>query len=128
MYGYDTASSTTTQLQITSTIPSDLHDETTAAAIEISPDGRFVHASNRGHDSIVRYPIDAEGTLRTPWWTPTGGQQPRFMSRDPTGRILYAANQKTDTIVALAQDETTGVLTPVGSPVPTGTPSAIAFV
>lgn len=127
-YGYDAAGSTTVQLQVTSTIPSDFHDETTAAAIAISRDGRFVHASNRGHDSIVTYPVGAGGMLGTGWWTPTGGAQPRFMTWDPTGQVLYAANQKTDSIVAFGQDQSTGGLIRVGTPVPTGTPSAIAFV
>ncbi|MGV9868684.1 lactonase family protein [Rhodococcus koreensis] len=100
----------------------------TAAAIVISRDGRFVHVSNRGHDSVASFGITPVGSLTPPVLTDTRGHQPRFMTLDPAGGTLYVANQKGDSIVAFALDPVTGRLDRRGEPIATGTPSCITFV
>lgn len=127
-YRYDTLAADLSPTQVISTIPGDFEGDSTAAEIVITHDGRFAYVSNRGHDSIAAFGITPTGALIAPAFTPSGGQQPRFMTLSPDGRTLYAANQKTDTIVAFALESTTGQLIPTGRAIATNTPSSIAFV
>jgi len=96
--------------------------------IAVAPSGRFVYASNRGHDSVVIFTVDpAAGTLSPVGWEPTQGNNPRFIALDPAGAALYAANQDSDTIVAFRVDQQSGTLTPTGQVVAVGSPSTIVF-
>ena len=102
-------------------------DQTTSE-IAVAPSGRFVYASNRGHDSIAIFSVDeATGTLTSVGWESTQGKTPRFFGLDPSGAILYAANQDRDTIVVFRVDQKTGKLTPTGQVVRVGSPSTIVF-
>ena len=70
----------------------------TAAAIRISPDEQYLYASNRGHDSVAAYKIDAGGRLALICITKTEGMEPRDFNITPDGRFLIAANQNSDTL------------------------------
>ena len=101
---------------------------TDPAEIAVSPSGRFVYGSNRGHDSLAIFSIDAAtGVLSPVGWESTQGKTPRFFALDPSGTFLYAANQDSDTIVTFRVDQATGKLTPTGQVVKAGSPSAIVF-
>jgi len=64
----------------------------------VHPNGKFVYASNRGHDSIVVYAVDPKaGTLKLVEDVPTQGKAPRNFQIDPTGTRLFVANQETET-------------------------------
>jgi len=94
----------------------------------VHPNGRFVYASNRGHDSIAVFAVDARnGQLTLLANTPTGGQTPRNFVIDPGGRWLLAANQRSDSIVTFAIDATRGTLTRTGASVAVPRPVCIAF-
>lgn len=94
-----------------STLPEGHSGEGTAADIRVSPCGRFLYASNRGHDSIVLYHIDQEsGKLEAVEWTSTIGQTPRNFNLLPGG-ILLVANQDSNNIVAFQMDGEDGRLT-----------------
>jgi 6-phosphogluconolactonase len=70
-----------------------------ASEIELSTDGRFVYASNRGHDSIDVFVVDAAtGRLSSVRWIETRGKTPRFFTIDASGRHLFVANEDSDTI------------------------------
>src|SRR5262249_14540736 len=98
------------------------------AEVAVAPSGRFVYASNRGHDSIGIFGVDGtSGTLAPIGWEPTRGRMPRFFTLDPTGRFLYAANQASDTIVIFDVNEATGKLTATGEALKVATPTTIAF-
>ncbi|MBY0215728.1 lactonase family protein [Paenibacillus illinoisensis] len=98
-------------LQHISTLPEGHSGEGTAADIRVSPCGRFLYASNRGHDSIVLYHIDQEsGKLEAVEWTSTIGQTPRNFNLLPGG-ILLVANQDSNNIVAFQMDGEDGRLT-----------------
>ena len=115
-------------VQILPSLPPDYTGENTAAEIVVSPDGRFVYCSNRGHDSIAVFAADPVTGLLTPVsWTPSQGRTPRFIALDPAGRFLYAANEQSDTIVPFRIDSATGRLTPAGRPVSNLSPVTIAF-
>lgn len=110
------------------TLPPDFTGANTGSEIAVHPSGRFLYASNRGHDSIAIFAIGADDGALTPrGWTPSGGETPRFFGLDPAGTMLYAANQDSDTIVAFRIDPASGTLTPTGRTIETGSPVCIVF-
>jgi 6-phosphogluconolactonase len=91
--------------------------------------GRFLYASNRGHDSIAIFSIDAaRGLLRACGHASTMGRTPRHFAIDPDGTHMLAANQDSSTIVAFRIEPRSGALTPVGDPVAAPDPACILFV
>ncbi|WP_212747559.1 lactonase family protein [Fodinibius saliphilus] len=99
-------------IQTTSTLPEGYKGPKTAADIHISPDGRFLYASNRENlNDIVIYSIDQqEGTLTKVGRQSTRGIHPRNFTIDPTGNFLLVANRKTDNIVVFKRDRENGLL------------------
>jgi 6-phosphogluconolactonase len=74
-----------------------------------------LYGSNRGHDSLVIYAVDATtGHLTLIGHASTLGQHPRNFAIDPTGQFLLAANQDSDAVVVFRIDPRTGQLTPLG--------------
>jgi len=127
-YRFDAESGALTALQVMSTLASEFTGYGTAAEIAVRPDGRFVYASNRGHDSIAVFAVyPQEGTLRISGWQSTLGSTPRFIGLDPAGRFLYAANEQSDTVVVLRVDEAFGKPTPTGQTIKIGSPVTIVF-
>ncbi len=97
-----------------STLPDDFAGENTGGDIRLSLCGRYVYASNRGHDSIVQYRIDEQsGELETVEWMPVKGRTPRNLAVLPGGYVL-ASNQDTNNIVQFATDPDSGRLTATG--------------
>lgn len=84
-----------------------------SADIHISPDGKFLYATNRGpvEHSIVIFKIDNSGTLTLVGHEPTYGEHPRNFAIDPTGEFLLVANQFTNNIVFFRRNMETGKLT-----------------
>jgi 6-phosphogluconolactonase (cycloisomerase 2 family) len=110
------------------TTPMTYVDDNTGAEIAIAGSGRFVYASNRGHDSIVIFRVnDADGMLEHVGWESTRGKKPRFFGLDPEGRRLYAANENGHTIVEFDVDSENGSLRATGQVIETGSPSCIVF-
>ena len=127
-YGYDADQGALTPLQVTSTLPSGFTGLNTCAEIAVHPGGRFLHGSNRGHNSIVTYAIDPTSGRVTPiGWESTQGERPRYFGLDPTGTWLYACNQNSHTIVTFLIDQETGALAPTGQVMKTGSPATIVF-
>ena len=126
---YDGRKGTFKELQIVPTLPESFQGENTCAAVQVSPSGAFVYASNRGHDSIVIYKIDQRtGRLTYVGHEPTQGKTPRNFGIDPTGRFLLAANQDTDTIVTFRIYPQTGKLEPTGHVTHVPTPVCVKFL
>ena len=120
---WDAAAGTLEPFQTVPTLPADFSGESTCADIHVAPSGRFVYGSNRGHDSIVTYAIDAAtGGLTFVGHTPTGGRTPRNFAIDPSGTFLFAANQNTDTIVTFRLDPASGLPVPTGRVTPVPSP------
>lgn len=125
-YRWDQDKGTLVPLQILPSLPETYFGNNTTAEIWVSPSGRHVYISNRGHDSIAIFAVDpVSGLLRAAGWQPSGGKQPRFFTLDPTGRFLFACNEISDTIVTFSVDAETGALTPTGHSVATGTPTCL---
>jgi 6-phosphogluconolactonase len=129
VFGYDAATGALRSLQTISALPKDFTKETTGAEIEIHPSGKFLYASNRGHDSIAVFSIDQDkGTLTLVEYAPTKGSSPRNFAIDPTGTLIFAANEKSDNIVIFRIDQKTGRLTPTGKPLEISQPVCVRFV
>jgi 6-phosphogluconolactonase len=120
---------TFTPIQDTSALPADFKGENDDAEIEIHPSGKFLYASNRGHDSITMFAIDpVKGTLTLVEHTPTQGKTPRSFEIDPTGTLLFAQNQQSNNIVIFRIDQKTGKLTPTGKTLEVGQPVCLKFM
>ena len=77
------------RLQDISTLPADFAGENTTAEIVVSPDGKFLYGSNRGHHSIAVFSIDEQtGKLAAVSHHSTLGEQPRNFAIDPTRHVL----------------------------------------
>jgi len=116
-------------IQTAAMLPAGFSGRNDAAEIEIHPNGKFLYASNRGHDSIVVYAIDSKtGVLQQMADVPTGGKEPRHFVIDPTGNFLFAENQLSDTIVEFRIDGMSGKLTPTGETLSVPAPVCITFL
>jgi 6-phosphogluconolactonase len=117
------------EIQYISTVPKDYKRENSGGAIHISPDGKFLYSSNRGHDSIAVFSIDEfSGRLEAISHTSTRGMHPRDFAIDPTGSFIAAANQNSNNIVVLKIDKTSGRLTPSGNQASIPNPVCIKFL
>ena len=127
-FAWNPAAGTLVQRQSIATVPLGTPPTNSTAEIVVHPSGRFVYASNRGHDSIAVFSVDARnGRLTLLANTPTGGSAPRNFAVDASGRWLLAANQKSDSIVTFAIDPTKGTLTPSGATIRVPRPVCVAF-
>jgi 6-phosphogluconolactonase len=105
-----------TPIQHISSLPDGFKGDIGSADIHVSPNGKFLYASNRGDaNSIVIYAIDpTTGKLTVEGFQSTMGKTPRNFMIDPTGQWLLAANQNGKNVVIFKIDPQTGLLTPTG--------------
>lgn len=108
---FDRKKGTLAEIQTVQTLPSGFSGPNTCADIHVSPDGKFLYGSNRGHDSIVVYRIDERtGNLQHVEHVSTGGRTPRNFTLSPDGKFLLVANQNSDSIIVFRVDEMSGKL------------------
>jgi 6-phosphogluconolactonase len=99
------------------------------AEVLLHPSGKFLYGSNRGHDSLVVYAVDAStGKLTLRQHVPTGGKMPRGFNIDPSGTFLVVGNQNSDTIGTFRIDPAKGTLTATGHTIAVGKPVSFEFV
>lgn len=109
-YTWDRTAGNLQRFQSMSTLPGRWDGKNTCADIHVTPDGRFLYASNRGHDSIAAYRLDSDGNMTMIDTFPTEAV-PREFAIDLNGEYLYAAGLRTNKLVAYAIDRNTGKLT-----------------
>lgn len=129
-FAFDPQAGSLTPLQTLSMLPDDVRERSgfTAAEIAVHPTGRFVYASNRGHDSIAMYAVDdATGKLRFLGAEPTRAKTPRGFGIDPTGRFLLACGQASGTVTVFAIDAESGRLTVTGTTLAVPAPVCVVF-
>lgn len=105
-----------TFVQRIATHPSTYKGSPGSADIHISPDGKFLYASNRGDENNISiFKIDpTSGRLQARGYQPVLGKTPRNFVIDPTGNFLLVANQGTNNVVIFKRNKTTGALTETG--------------
>lgn len=129
VFEYDAAGGILRALQTISALPKDFKGKNDDAEIEVGPTGKFLYASNRGHDSITVFAIDAKtGTLTLVEFVSTKGANPRNFEIDPTGKLLFAANEKSDNIVVFKIDKASGRLSPTRKEFDIAQPVCVRFV
>jgi 6-phosphogluconolactonase len=127
-FAHDRERGTLKEVQTIQTLPSDFTGENTSADIHVSPDGRFLYCSNRGHDSIAAFQIDPRnGKLTFVAHQSSGGKAPRNFAIDPTGAFVLVANQKSDNIVTFRRDAKTGLLNATGHVAEVPSPVCLKF-
>ncbi|MDB4893856.1 MAG: hypothetical protein JWN15_118, partial [Firmicutes bacterium] len=125
----DAARGSLTELQTVPTLPENYAGPNTGADIHMHPSGRFLYASNRGHDSIVIYQVDAgTGRLTLVGHESTRGRTPRGFALDPSGQFLLAANQESGSVLTFRIDQESGALTFTGHEVAVPSPVCLLVV
>jgi 6-phosphogluconolactonase len=112
---FDAEHGTLKSRQSITTLPADA-DATkgSCADIHLSEDGRFVYASNRGHDSLALFSISAEtGELTAIGHTPTEKTPRSFCLVPGGGNFIISAGEGSHRLIVFRRDVTTGSLTPL---------------
>lgn len=112
VFAYHAVDGTMTPLQTIDTLPKDMWEiPNKAAEVRMHPSGKFVYASNRGHDSITAFSIDEKtGLLTFVEREAIRGAYPRNFHVDPTGQWLIAAGRASNTLSLFRIDQQTGGL------------------
>lgn len=127
-YRFDATSGALQPLHLVSTLPASFTGNSRAAAIAIDRVGRTLYASNRGHDSVAVFTLDAHSGLPVfQGATASGGRTPRFFTLSPDGRLLFALNEDSDSIVAFDIDPETGALDRARPVADCGSPVCMVF-
>jgi len=115
--------------QVVSTLPKAFQGRNDTAEIVLHPDGQWLFASNRGHDTIAVFSVDTvRGKLQPADEFATGGKEPRHFAIDPTGQFLLAENQNSNSIVVFRIDPGKGTLTQVSRVDGIPSPVSLAFL
>jgi 6-phosphogluconolactonase len=129
LFSFDAISGFSSEKQIISTLPTDFKGRNSTAEIKVSPSGKFLYGSNRGHDSLVIYALDhATGILTLRGHQSTLGKNPRNFEIDPTGNYLFVANQDTNDLSLFRIDPQTGDLTSLEMKVNVPSPVCIKMI
>jgi 6-phosphogluconolactonase len=129
VYSYDARVGRLDRRQTLSTLPADFVGANSGAALQITPSGRFLYASNRGDDSLAIFRVDpGNGELQPVGHAATGGATPRDFAISADGQFLAAANQNSGTVVLFHIDPATGELSPTGSVAAIPTPVCVRFL
>jgi 6-phosphogluconolactonase len=98
-----------------SMLPEGYSEVTYASDVHFSPDGKFIYATNRGHESVVIYGVNAKtGKLNMIGHESTGGKHPRNFMISKSGEYVLVGNTNTDNVVIFNRDNKTGLLKPNG--------------
>lgn len=112
----------------TTVVAADFKADVGAADIHISPDGKFLYATNRGTaNDISAFKILKNGKLEFVQRTSTLGKGPRNFNIDPTGNFLLVGHQYTNDIVIFKRDKKTGILTATGKKIELCSPVCLVF-
>lgn len=128
LFDYDGRTGRLAARQTISTLPPGFAGSNFCSEILVSPDGRFLYAGNRLHDSVAIFSIGDKGLLTYLGEEWTRGNYPRSFNFDPSGRFLYCCNQRADNIAAFRINRKKGTLTFTNHYTPVGNPSVIVFL
>lgn len=128
-FSFDSAKGTLHEFQIISTLPKDFSGRNDDAEITVHPNGKWLFASNRGHDTIAVYAVNpSDGSLTSAGEFATGGKEPRHFTIDPTGKFLLAENQNSNSIAVFRIDAATGALTKASQAEDIPSPVCLTFM
>ena len=125
LFDYLPDSGILTEQQTISTVPSDFTGTSHCADLKITPNGRFLYGTNRGHDSIAAYRLDDNGRLTLLNIEPSLGKGPQNLAITPDGKYVLCANMPGNNLVVFQINPDTGALTKTGELVSISSPSCI---
>lgn len=128
VYDYDAETGAFSQRQVLSTLPEGNEVESYCAHVLVSPDGRFVYGSNRGHDSIAIFGVGEDGLLSLLTTYGTGVTWPRNFATTPDWGWLLIANERADSIISCRRDPETGLLSEPVATIESGAPVCLVLV
>jgi 6-phosphogluconolactonase len=99
------------EVQVTTSLPRGFEGKPWAADIHLTPDGKFLYASERTTSTLAAFSVDPKAGLLTPIDSYPTEKQPRAFNIDPTGRYLLSVGQLSNSMTSYAIDKTTGKLT-----------------
>lgn len=115
VFSIDPESGALKAVQSVSTLPDDYEGTNFCADIHIDPAGRFLYASNRGHNSLAIYGIDKNnGKLSLVDITSVQGDWPRNFLIDPEGDFIFVANRRSNNLVVFRRDQNNGKISYTG--------------
>jgi 6-phosphogluconolactonase len=117
-----------TMIQSISTLPEKYDGENFCADIHLSPDGRFLYASNRGNNTIAAFRIQDTGKLTIAGFVNCEGDWPRNFAIDKSGQIMIIANQRSNNLPVFKINNDTGLPVYSGHSLDINSPSCIIFV
>ncbi|MCX7591145.1 MAG: lactonase family protein [Kiritimatiellae bacterium] len=127
-FAYDATQGALRPVQTVSALPKHFEGESIAADIHVAASGRFIYASNRGHDTIAIFSFNPEnGTLHLLGHEPTRGKTPRNFVITPEGKHMLVANQDSDNVVLFRLDIEQGLLAPTGAEICVSMPVCLVF-
>jgi 6-phosphogluconolactonase (cycloisomerase 2 family) len=127
-YRFDVGTGALQPFQWLPTLPQNFTGNSRAAGIAVDPSGRRLYASNRGHDSVAVFRIDAvSGALTFEGADASQGRTPRFFTLAPDARTMFVLNEDSDGIVAFEVAEGTGRLQKPQGPIACGSPVCMVF-
>lgn len=126
---FDYADGKLTPKQTVPLAAEDFKGRNKAAALHVSPDGRFLYATNRGTaNQLVVFQIDPnDGQLVLVSRHSVEGEEPREFTFDPSGRFILVANQNSNAIVVMERDPATGKAGKITQTLPFPSPSDVKF-
>ena len=127
-FDYEPQSGKLTTQQTISTLPADFDGVTHTADVKITPNGKFLYGTNRGHDSIACYRIGDDGMLRMIKIQPSMGKGPQNLLVTPDGQWLICANMPGNNVIVFKINSETGELTATGEPVTVPMASCIRWL
>jgi 6-phosphogluconolactonase len=128
VFDYDAAAGRLTERQTISTLPADFKGTSYCADVKITPDGRYLYGTNRGHDSVAAFRVGDDGKLSPIAIEPSRGKGPQNLAITPDGQWLFCANMPGNNIAVFQIDPKTGGLKAAGDPVNQTGPSCIMLL
>ncbi|MFN0054050.1 MAG: lactonase family protein [Planctomycetales bacterium] len=125
MFDYEAQAGLLIEQQTISTVPGDMAGKSYCADLKITPNGKYLFGTNRGHDSVACYRIAEDGRLTLIEITPSLGKGPQNLALSPDGAWLLCANMPGNNVATFRIDPQSGKLSPIGEPVAITSPSCI---
>jgi 6-phosphogluconolactonase len=109
-FEYDAATLRLQDGPVASAVPKGFRGKRWAAELQITPDGKFMYASERTSSTLTTFRTEGAGALENHGSISTE-RQPRAFTIDPTGRYLLVVGQKSNRLGTYAIDRERGTLT-----------------
>jgi 6-phosphogluconolactonase len=127
-FDHDGESGILIEKQTIATLPKDFAGKSYCADLKVTPNGRFLYGTNRGHDSLAMYRVGEDGRLTLIGIEPSLGKGPQNLAITPDGKFLLCANMPGNNVAVFRIDAEKGSLESVGKPVTITSPSCIKLV